>query len=97
MSQPCDNTLASLWPNDLYFTVSAIGGYINPGGQVFTLPLAFKNWKIRLIRNNTPADYQEQIVGDPYWTIDYATRIVTIVPDASLQEKFQIQAYKPVS
>lgn len=93
----CDLSLASVWPDDLYFTVSATGGYINPGGQVFALPLTFKGWKIRLIRNNTPADYQEQIVGDPYWTIDYDTRVVTIVPDAALQEKFQVQAYKPTS
>lgn len=97
MAQVCDNTLASLWPDDLYFVVADVGGFINPGGSIFTLPLRFKNWKIRLIRNNIPADFEQQIVGDPYFTIDLTTRVVTIIPTASLQDKFQVQAYKPAS
>lgn len=81
-------------PDDIYFVVAASGGLINPGGQVFTLPSTFQDWKIRLVRNNIPTDFEEQISGDPYFTYDVSTRVVTIVPDASLQDKFMVQAYK---
>ncbi len=93
----CDNTLALIWPPDLYFVVADSGGYINPGGQLFTLPLIFQNWLIRLVRNNVPTDFEDQGLGDPYFTYDPTTRIVTIVPDASLEDKFMVQAYKPNS
>lgn len=97
MATTCSNTLASLWPDDLYFVVLDTGGFVNPDGSVFTLPARFQNWKIRLIRNNIPVDFEEQVVGDPYFTIDLSTRVVTIVPAASLQDKFMAQAYKPAS
>lgn len=95
----CENTLGTIWPDDLYFVVAATGGYINPGGQIFILPVIFGlngGWKIRLFRNNTIVDYQQQIVGDPYFTYDPSTRAVTVTPDVALQEKFIVQAYKPV-
>lgn len=97
MAASCDNTLASVWPDDLYFSVLSVGGFVNPGGQVFTLPSRFQNWKVRLFRNTELLDYQDQGIGDPYWTIDLATRVVTLSMDANLGERFSIQAYKPAS
>lgn len=94
---PCENSLGSIWPDDLYFVVAASGGYINPGGQVFTLPVAFEGWKIRINRNNIPLDFEEQVSGDPYFTNDTTTRVVTLSVDVSLGEKFCVMAYKPVS
>lgn len=97
MAQPCDNTLASLWPDDLNFLVEASGGYINPGGLVFTLPSRFKNWKVRIFRNTGLLDAVDFGIGNPFWDIDYSTRVVTLSIAAQLQETFSIQAYKPVS
>lgn len=93
----CTNSLGSIWPDDLYIIVQSSGGLINPGGQVFTLPADFKGWKIRMTSDNSPVDFEDQGTGDPYFTIDFDTRVVTLWQDAVLQQKIVIMAYKPTS
>lgn len=89
------NVLAELIPDDLYFVVSASGGeYINPGGQVITLPARFSGWKLRVNRNNVPLDYLDQGTGDPYW--GQAGNTVVLSADVLELEKFLIMAYKPL-
>jgi len=91
----CDNTLASIWPDDLYFVVPASGGpYINNGGQIITLPEAFKGWKVRVNRNNTPVDFEDQGTGDPYF--ERGDNFISLSVDVVTSEKFMIQAYKPM-
>jgi hypothetical protein len=97
MATPCTTSLGSLWPDDLYFVVPASGGILNDGDAVFTLPTRFRNWKIRVVRNNIPNDFQQQVLGDPYFDVDITLNEVTIVPAASLGDKFMIQAYKPAT
>jgi len=93
----CENTLSSIWPDDLYFVVPASGGpYVNPGGQIITLPEEFQGWKLRVNRNNAPVDYLDQGTGDPYFEVDFDNNFINIHPDASEKDKFMIQAYKPV-
>lgn len=94
----CENTLASVWPDDLYFRVPLSGSpYINDGGQVIALPASFLGWKVRVNRNNTPLDYNDQGTGSPYFTQDWNNNFITLSNDALEDDKFMIQAYKPVT
>jgi hypothetical protein len=95
LADSCEYKLEDIWPDDLYIVVQASGGLINPGGQVFTLPIQFAGWKIRINSSNSPVDYQDQGVGDPYFTIDYDTRVVTLWQDVVLLQKIVVMAYKP--
>jgi hypothetical protein len=96
VSDSCNYSLGSIWPDDLYFVVPLIGGsYINAGGNIIQLPEKFRKWKVRVVRNNVPQDYGQQVSGDPYWTRDYDTNTIGLSADAIDGEKFQIQAYKP--
>lgn len=97
----CRNSLADIWPDDLYFVIGRPGSLLDAGGQVFTLPSSFSGpnggsgWKIRINRNNTPLDYLDQGTGDSYFSYDTNTRVVTLSVDVSDLEKFMVQAYKP--
>jgi hypothetical protein len=94
----CQNNLSDIWPDDLYFVVPASGGlYINDTENIISLPSSFNGWKVRVIRNNTPLDYGNQGLGDPYFTHDTATNTIGLSVDASTNEKFMIQAYKPTA
>jgi len=94
----CENSLSSIWPDDLYFVVPASGGdYINDGGQIITLPSAFAGWKVRVNRNNTPLDYEDQGTSDPYFTQDTGNNFINLSSDAVTGEKFMIMAYKPAT
>jgi len=94
----CQNNLADVWPDDLYFVVPLSGGsYISDGGNIIALPAAFNGWKVRVVRNNQPMDYGQQVVGDPYYTQDISTNTVALSNDAAEGDKFQILAYKPAS
>lgn len=94
----CDVTLASVWPDDLYFKVPASGGsYVNNGGNIISLPSTFSGWLVRVVRNNVPLDYGEITVGDSYFTQDIALNKIGLSMDAVTGEKFMIQAYKPTS
>jgi hypothetical protein len=93
----CENSLGSIWPDDLYFVVPASGGsYVNDGGQIIALPSRFDGWKLRVVRNNAPLDMDEQVVGDPYWEHVPASNSINLSNDATTGDKFMIQAYKPI-
>lgn len=93
----CDQTLGSIWPDDLYIVVPVSGGqYINAGGQVITLPGKFKGWKIRVNKNSIPLDYENQGTGDPYFQHDPINNFINLSVDAVELDKFCIMAYKPV-
>ncbi len=93
----CENSLASIWPDDLEFVVPASGSpYVNNGGQIIALPARFDGWKLRVIRNNSPLDMDEQVVGDPYWEHVPASNSINLSNDAITGDKFMIQAYKPI-
>ena len=84
-------------PDDLYFRVPDTGSsYINNGGNIITLPATFLGWRVRLIRNNTPVDYGDQGLGDPYFTQDISTNTLGLSADAVTDEKFMVWAYKYV-
>jgi len=97
----CSNKLSDIWPDDLYFVVPASGSpYINPGGQIITLPEAFGKgggWKVRVNRNNVPIDYEDQGTGDPYFTQNLTNNFINLSSDAVEGEKFLIMAYKPAT
>lgn len=94
----CEYSLGSVWPDDLYFVVPESGGeYANDGDNIIQLPDSFINWKLRVFRNNIISDYGDQGLGDPYWTRDYDLNTVALSVDAATNDKFIIQAYKPVS
>lgn len=96
MAGNCEYSLENLWPDDLYFLVPASGGtYISAGGQIILLPATFQNWKVRVVKNNTPLDYGAQGLGDPYFTRNISSNTVILNVDAQYQDKFMIQAYKP--
>lgn len=90
----CENSLGSIWPDDLYFVVPAADGeYISDGGQIILLPSIFNGWKLRINRNNVPIDYLDQGTGDPYW--NQSGNTVILSQDVNTNEKFLIMAYKP--
>ncbi len=94
----CENSLGSIWPDDLGFVVPASGGtYISDGGQIIVRPDSFSGWKVRVNRNNLSLDKGEQVVGDPYFTHDETNNFINLSNDAVTGDKFMIQAYKPVS
>lgn len=95
----CNNSLSSIWPDDLYFTVPVSGSpYVNDGGQVIALPAKFGSgggWKVRVNRNNVPIDFEDQGTGDPFFTQNLDNNFLNISPDAKQGDKFAIMAYKP--
>jgi hypothetical protein len=92
----CDTSLKSIWPDDLYFVVPVSGSpYINNNENIITLPAEFKNWKVRVFRNNGLLDYGQQIPGDPYWNWDQTQNTIGLSTDAQTFEKFLIVAVKP--
>lgn len=94
----CENSLGSIWPDDLYFVVPASAGpYVNNGGQIIALPARFDGWKVRVVRNNLPLDMDEQVVGDPYFEHIMGNNTLNLSNDALTGDKFMIQAYKPIS
>lgn len=96
MATDCDNTLASIWPDDLYFVVPLSGSpYINADGQIIALPLAFKGWKVRVVKNNIPLDYLDQGVGAPYFDQNLPANAINLSLDVEEEDKFMIWAYKP--
>lgn len=96
MPADCEYSLGSIWPDDLWFKVPVSGGpYINEGGQYISLPSQFEGWKVRVLRNNVPVDYEDQGEGDPYYTQDVNANTVYVSAVVVEGEKFSIQAYKP--
>lgn len=73
------------------------GTYVNPGDNTIVLPIQFKNWRLRVYRNNVRLDYGQQISGDPYWIQDLVNNTIGLSSDAEEGDKFIIEGYKPAT
>jgi hypothetical protein len=88
------SNLFSSSPNDIYAVVGTAGTItINDGASTITLPANFSGYRIRVFRNGTLLDYESQGMGDPYYTYNSGTRVITLSTNASTSEKFVIMAY----
>ena len=81
-------------PNDVYAVVDTAGVVtINDGDTTITLPSTFEGFRIRIFRNGTLLDFEDQGSQDPYYTYNPSTRVITLSVAASTSEKFLIIAY----
>lgn len=91
------STLANLLtssPADIYAVVGTAGTItINNNASTITLPSNFQGYRIRVFRNGTLLDYQDQGLGDSYYTYNTSTRVISLSVNASTSEKFVIMAY----
>jgi hypothetical protein len=96
----CDNTLASIWPDDVYFVVGVANPSVNGGVAVqqgdvsFTIP-SMIGWKTRLIRGSLPQYLTNPATGNQYWDYTSITGEFTLSNPAGTQEEFICSAYKP--
>ena len=91
----CDNTLASIWPDDLYIVCGA-GQAITPG-SVSTIFSTMAGWKIRIIRGGAPLNLGSNSNGSPYFDYTSITGEATWSQLPADTEEFIVQAYKPAS
>lgn len=89
-SDPVNQSLVKP-PNDLAFSVPSF--YMAEGDNTVQLPVTFKGWRIRVLRDNIPVDYTEQVAGDPYFTRDTVNNTLWFSIAATSNNKFVIQAY----
>jgi hypothetical protein len=80
-------------PNDLYATVGSSTVFLDDISQV-TLPYLYQNWMIRIFRNGSLLDYQDQGASDPYFDYDASTGQITLSSNTVTGEKFVVIAYK---
>lgn len=85
-----NNVLTGLIPNDEEILVTLSGGAINNGDTFFIRP-AFIGKRVRLWRNNIKQGTIN--TGGSYYTFTPGTGRFDIVPAASTDETFQIEAY----
>jgi hypothetical protein len=102
MAVNCDNTLGSIWPDDVYFVVGVANPSVNNGTAVqigdvsFIIP-SFVGWKVRLVRALTPQYLTNPGTGNIYFDYTSITGEFTLSSPASLNEEYIAMAYKPVS
>ena len=100
MAVDCDNTLGSIWPDDVYFVVGVANPSVNGGVAVqngdnsFTIP-SFVGWKVRLVRGSFPQYYTDPGTGTQYFDYTSITAEFTLSSPATTQEEFICSAYKP--
>lgn len=88
------SNLFSAVPNDIYALVGTEGTItINDGDSTITLPNTFTGFRIRVFRNGTLLDFEDQGLGDPYYTYNSSTLEINLSLSASTDEKFVIMAY----
>jgi len=79
--------------DDIYSVVDGSSTFsINSGVTEILLPAGFAK-RLRIFRNNVLLDFEDQGLGDPYFTYDATTGIVTLSVETSSQEKFVFMAY----
>lgn len=102
MAVSCDNTLSSIWPDDVYFVVGVANPSVNNGVAVqngdnsFIIP-SFIGWKVRLVRAASPQYYTNPGTGNQYFDYTSITGEFTLSTQAATQEEFICMAYKPAS
>lgn len=82
-------------PNDLYATVGSSTLFLDNISSI-TLPPSYQNWMIRIFRNGSLLDYEDQGASDPYFDYDASTGEITLSNDTVTGEKFVIIAYKKI-
>lgn len=91
----CDNTLGSIWPDDLYIVCGA-GQLILPAAVSSTFP-TMVGWMIRVMRGGAPLWFGNPGLGQPYFDYTAITAEATWNQPPVDGEQFIIQAYKPAS
>lgn len=100
MAVNCDNTLGSIWPDDVYFVVGVANERVNngtavqPDDQSFTIP-SFVGWKVRMIRGSAPQYQGNPGTGNQHYDYTSITGEFTLSAGAGPQEEFICMAYKP--
>lgn len=93
MASGCENSLGSIWPDDIYVKCSSTA-IIKPNDTSTIFP-TMVGWKIRIIRAGSPLWFGNPGDGDPYFDYTALTGEVTWSQLPVNTEKFIIQAYKP--
>lgn len=91
----CDNTLGSIWPDDIYVVCGA-GELVLPEAASSTFPTMI-GWKVRVIRGGSPLWLTNPGNGNSYFDYTALTGEATWSDVPVNGEAFIIQAYKPAS
>lgn len=100
MALGCENSLADIFPDDVYFVVGVAEDKVNNGvptldGQSsFTIP-SFIGWKVRLTRGGSPIFNRP--IANSYFDYSGITGEFTVSQPLVDEEQIICQAYKPIS